>query len=350
MESLARLDDEKAFQYLGSLIDSAFHLGRPEGTDKALAWSDELEVRPLSAANQMLLDYFRANAWENRKNLHIHDKEKAWRWTQPEALQQILFLRRAVRRAEFPQWESVRQAEVLTNLANQLNTLGRFVEALNYWTRALVVRQNFGMALGNRGLALSIYARALFDNGHKRIFLLFSHHDLSAALSESAYYESEQDAPAKNAFRQRKEEIEALITIPKGKEPPKLHEHSIGDTDEERRYRQWVLYEKLFLTPLNDLGYHSIAACDTFTLPSFVTAINEPPTWIGFFNQMKQEYVSARWMLYEGMQVSAPHFSDKNVTLYNTLDYPSYSLAVERTKSAFRTAYSLFDKIGFFLK
>jgi hypothetical protein len=31
------------------------------------------------------------------------------------------------------------------------------------------------------------------------------------------------------------------------------------------------------------------------------------------------------------------------------MDYPSYSLAIEKTKSAFRMSYSIFDKIAFFL-
>jgi hypothetical protein len=53
-------------------------------------------------------------------------------------------------------------------------------------------------------------------------------------------------------------------------------------------------------------------------------------------------------MLYDGMQDDAPHFSDRDVALYNTLDYPSYSVAVEKVKVAFRIAYSLFDKIAFF--
>jgi hypothetical protein len=37
------------------------------------------------------------------------------------------------------------------------------------------------------------------------------------------------------------------------------------------------------------------------------------------------------------------------VRLYNTLDYPAYSLSVEKTRAAFRLAYSLFDKVAFFL-
>jgi hypothetical protein len=43
------------------------------------------------------------------------------------------------------------------------------------------------------------------------------------------------------------------------------------------------------------------------------------------------------------------HFSDHDVRLYNTLDYPAYSLAIEKVRAAFRMSYSLLDKISFFL-
>lgn len=65
---------------------------------------------------------------------------------------------------------------------------------------------------------------------------------------------------------------------------------------------------------------------------------------------MKQEYVSARYLYYEGVASRSVHFSDKEVKLYDTLDYPTYSLSVEKTKAAFRMAYSLTDRIAFFLK
>jgi hypothetical protein len=64
---------------------------------------------------------------------------------------------------------------------------------------------------------------------------------------------------------------------------------------------------------------------------------------------MKQEFVSARYLYYEGINPERGHFSDKEVVLFNTLDYPSYSLAVEKMKASFRTAYSLLDKIAYFL-
>lgn len=77
--------------------------------------------------------------------------------------------------------------------------------------------------------------------------------------------------------------------------------------------------------------------------------LGEGPYYAGFFNQMKQEFVSARFLLYEGLTTDETHYSDHDVTLINTLDYPVYSLAVEKMKFAFRVAYSLFDKIAFFL-
>jgi hypothetical protein len=109
------------------------------------------------------------------------------------------------------------------------------------------------------------------------------------------------------------------------------------------------LNETLFLNPLNDLGSRSIAASDVLTLPNFVAPIGEPPVLVGFFNQLKQEFVSARWLYFDGVHSHTTHFSDREVLLYNTLDYPSFGLAVEKIKSAFRISYSLLDKIAYFL-
>ena len=74
-----------------------------------------------------------------------------------------------------------------------------------------------------------------------------------------------------------------------------------------------------------------------------------PPSIIGFYNQLKQEFVSARWLLFEALQGDESHFSDKDVLLYNTLEYPMYGLSVEKMRSAYRVAYSLLDKTAYFL-
>lgn len=73
------------------------------------------------------------------------------------------------------------------------------------------------------------------------------------------------------------------------------------------------------------IATHTIAARDPFALPPFAIDLEEPPTLIGLFNQMKQEYTSARWMLHDGMRADEPHFSDKDVLLSFGLQYcPPY--------------------------
>ena len=118
---------------------------------------------------------------------------------------------------------------------------------------------------------------------------------------------------------------------------------------ENAAYRQWCLQHRLFLNPLNDLGNLPIAARDTLGMPAIVVHLDEGPSALGFFNQIKQEYVTARYLFYEAARPTSAHFSDKEVSLTDTLDYPAYGLGVERVRVAFRLAYSLFDKIAFYL-
>ena len=123
----------------------------------------------------------------------------------------------------------------------------------------------------------------------------------------------------------------------------------IGEEPAEQKYRQWCLAKTLFLNPLNDVDAVPIAARDALCLPNFVLPAGEPPVVTGMFNELKQLFVSARWMLWEGLHGERDHFSDRDVALFNTLDHPSYGLSVEKVKAAFRLSYSIFDKIAYFL-
>ena len=72
-------------------------------------------------------------------------------------------------------------------------------------------------------------------------------------------------------------------------------------------------------------------------MPSLTVSIAEGayvPGVIGFFNQMKQEFVSARFLYTRDRNFKGTHFSDRRVLLYNTLDYPAYSFATEKMRAA----------------
>ncbi len=128
-----------------------------------------------------------------------------------------------------------------------------------------------------------------------------------------------------------------------------LNSPGLGEGRSEQEYRRWALSHRLFLNPLNDLGPLSAAAIDVLHLPPVTVAIGTGPYFESFFNQIKQEFVSARYLFYEGVSQRQPHFSDAGVTLHDTLDYPVFGLSEEKVKLALRSVYSLFDKMAFFL-
>jgi hypothetical protein len=206
------------------------------------------------------------------------------------------------------------------------------------------------MAHGARGYGLYYYATSVYDEGHKHLILKTAHEDLRDALSSESRRVLEGNAH--EAFERIKSDIEEYLKTCCLEEDIDVHDFSLGDSEEEISYRRWCLDHRLFLNPLNDLGPYPIAAADVLVLPSIVTNSQEGPSGpslLGLYNQMKQEFTSARYFYHEGVTSYAPHFSDKEVKLYDTLDFPSYSLAVEKTKAAFRLGYSVLDKIAFFL-
>ena len=350
-ENLFGLEDDVALDWIAQLVDLAGDRKSEEGLRRALGWCDELKGRNPGDKASAVSNYFCANAWANLEQLRHQQggSTSRWSWDQPEAEQQIIHLRQALNGPGFAQLDLGRQCQILTNLANLLNSAGRFVEALECWGKALAFVPKFWMARGNRGVALMHYARALYDPGHRAVVLLFAHRDLEEVSAPDSATLGWGDPAALRHFAQHKQHIEVgadLETIAGQFEPDG---YSLGRSADERAYRTWCLHNTLFLNPLNDLAAHTIGAQDVLTLPDLVTSLDEPPVVTGFFNQMKQEFVSARWEYYLGLQAHSPHFSDRSVLLYNTLDYPAYGLAVERVKSAYKYAYSLFDKIAFFL-
>lgn len=231
---------------------------------------------------------------------------------------------------------------IATNLGNVLNHIGRFSEAIEYWDYALACYPEFAMAEANRGYGLYHYASVLYDPGHQIIFLRKAKRNLELALK------GRLERGAREAFERVFGNIDRILAP--YRECP-VREYSLGRSKREKVYRAWALENRVFLNPLNDLGMYSIAATDVLTLPSIVTDIEELPHLYGLYNQIKQEFVSARFLLFEGIKdrEGAVHFSDRKVLLYNTLDYPAFGLSIEKIKMAFLSLYSLLDKIAFLI-
>ncbi len=348
---VASLPVSDALVFLGWLIDLSFDQVdislREKGTARALEWAGTIDDMKMTGTQRLELNYFQANAWANRAG-KAQDKQARWTWDNEPLQHQILFLRRAVNNTAFADAETARQCQILTNLANSLNTVGRFVEAHEYWNRALAIEPKFWMALGNRGYGRIEYAKAVYSK-HKREELIWAaYRDLTRAVQlVEEYPYGSPGAP--EFFKRNIADLRARFGPDFLNHEMNFIDYSLGRSHREKDYRTWALRETLFLNTLNDLGTYSAAASDPMHLPAFVVPLHEPPVLIGFFNQIKQEYVSARWLFFDAMTSDRPHFSDREVSLSNTLDYPIYSLATEKMKLVFRATYSIFDKVAYFL-
>lgn len=326
-----------------SLTDLAVELGRKDALTCAIAWCEFLERKGVRDEDAILLDFNRANA------IAGHRYGTKWQWDQPTLTRELYYLRRAVSNQKFSHIPDVIKCMCLNNLGNRLRVAGRVIEALDCWRRTLEVRPNFGMSLCNRARAFAIYAEALEDRNDQAIFLFMAHGEASAALAPTAIYTDVRDKSTMEATKALKEQIESVLDVKGITSENPLERQGESVTNEVGEYRRWCLANCLYLNPLNDLGPYSVAAADSIDLPAHVVRLDAPHTFESFFHQMKQEYVSARWLLYEGLISKAPHFSDGGVRLALTEPHPSLSLAVEKVKAAFRASYALFDKVAFFI-
>jgi hypothetical protein len=242
----------------------------------------------------------------------------------------------------------VSQACIVTNLANSLNSFGRGLEAIEFYDAALEIVPQFAMALGNRGSAMHGLLPSIPDAGHASLVAAYAYTKLKAALEPGATWEG-GDPNAGPYFAHIVADIESKIDPTKLIAANPLDAFSLGRSNEEKGYRHWALKNNLFLNPLSAIGPYAIAATDRMNLPSHIAPLGDPPTFIAWFNQMKQEYVGARWFLYEGTGPEKKHFADNEVFLVNTLDYPAFGIQVEKLRTAFRMAYSLLDKVAGFI-
>lgn len=338
----------ESLMHIADMVDRSSDQSLPELARQALQLCDELQGYDLSHTEWVELCYFRANAWSAIRHANHSSGGNIWAWDQTELIYEIYWLRSAIRHDGFGQIETVRQCQILTNAGNALSHIGRPIEAIEYWQRALMIIPNFAMAHGNLGLGLKTYARYVYDPSHAVIIMKSAHDRLLFACTDEVVWDSYDFQYIKSQMVSETKDIAEHVDMQTAQRI-ELDGFSLGRSKIERAYRRWALDNDLFLSPLNDLGSYSIAAHDVLLLPDMVVPIDKPPSLIGFFNQMKQEYVSARFLYWQGQSAEKTHYSDRDVNLVNTLDYPLYSVHVEQIKIAFRMAYSIFDKIAFFI-
>ena len=229
--------------------------------------------------------------------------------------------------------------QALVHLGGVYDHFGRFQQAQHLWLQAGHLRKDDYMWRFNIGFSLGsthgYYERRAepFVLAHAQSLLKQYVNKPETARSATALYERIKDFKTPDISEDKVVEYEK---------------------SEEGHYNQWVNDYWLRLNSYNDINPHSAIAQDDSLYFNGVFSPKQDPDYgyrvFSLLNEIKQEYVSARYMLYRYFVDSGgTHFSDKGVKLSDNADCSNYCYHIEVAKSSFRALYSLLDKIAYAL-
>ncbi len=233
-----------------------------------------------------------------------------------------------------------------TNLGNAFRGLCRYIAAIDCFQNALSISNNFAMASLNLSLLLFQYAQVQIKPYEQSYY----HHACIRYYEQTKKYKMNLESQDYLSVLQKcitafdpsyvKEFLYKPLNLPR---------FEIQD-QKEIDYRNYLLTFRLFLDPCLDILSAPCFAVDSINLPFSEPLSNRDKEFIGLFNQIKQEYNYARFLWYSlSTDDCCKHFADLELDMIDTGDMADHSLQGSFLRTAFKTAYSLFDRIGYFI-
>lgn len=243
------------------------------------------------------------------------------------------------------------EKRVLVNYGNCLGILGRGVEALTAYDKAITIDEHFSMAIGNKAKALRSFADisgeyrgAIYVEAYQAIESILDNQDLIAIGGWGARKSFENELQKIASHFEDKKDLARTL------------EHSKYSTTNlsefEKYYLAFCAKEKLFL----NFHLHN-TQCKSAIVDSIfirvITPIEDNDTFYQlakYINQIKEDYATARLLLVQS-QFRREDFDNisRRTTFANTLDYSQFNLYFGLLKSAFKEAYNILDKIAVFI-
>lgn len=247
-------------------------------------------------------------------------------------------------------------SQIWVNLGNCFDDLGRTVDALDCYERALAWKRDHAMALGNKGVGL--YSYAMVAGEHQGTFLKEAYSLISQALKRGVDIEAiprfERYLEAiKNRFKGKEDSLEETSNYPGYK--------ITAESEMEKFLIKFCLDNKLYLNICNHCQRCDAAIGDTAVIRKMIVPLANTTSedWpksdqylrlSAYLNQIKQDYVTARFLLvlskYKDLNLG---FVDRHVKIIDTLDYSLHNIRIELVKSAFKGFYAILDKIAYFI-
>lgn len=246
------------------------------------------------------------------------------------------------------QFDPDTRAQLWINYGNCLSGLGRTVEALSAYDKALNIFPNHPMAKVN--LAIELYYFSNITRHSK--FIIDSYVILKNVLSNKKL-ESYASPNAIKTFKHHKNHLATLIE----KHDINLDSDSFSDLYQNEngyleKYINFCLDNKFFLNLCYSCRKCNMCIQDNVSF-SLLSDIDENNLFIRLsrvINEVKVQYAFSRFLLFQALNPNLNTIAFDEITSFvDNLDYAVYGIRVSSIKRAFESAYNILDKIAHFL-
>jgi tetratricopeptide (TPR) repeat protein len=246
-----------------------------------------------------------------------------------------------------------REPSIFTNYGNLLDIQGRYLEAINFYNKAIKANQQWGMAYGNK--AISVISLAQISGKYQTAQYIYAYQLLKKAFEFQDNVIQIGGTQALAEFSKRMIEIEKLFEDKSDLLNNDLP-HSKFKTDklneQLRRFYDFSIDNDLFLN-LHIQDKTCEAATTDHVFISLITEIDDNDSFYkfaGWINEMKESYLTARYLLTESDYKTTIKTQISTLTdIVYPLDYSTKNLYTGLIKASIKESFSILDKIGYFL-
>ena len=242
-------------------------------------------------------------------------------------------------------------AQLLVNLGNCLDTLGRSIEAIETYDEAIDINKNFSMAIANKAKALRAFAE--ISDKYRAAIYVEVYQDIKSVIDNPDLVEVGGQS-AKQAFERELQYIESRFQDKSLLKKKLKHQRYKTDdlSDFEKFYLELCQKEKLFLN-FHIHQDHCEAAIEDPIFIRLITKVDDDDTFYKFakyLNQIKEDFAVARLLLVQSQyrQDDFNRISERTSFVY-ALDYSQFNIYTGLLKSSFKEAFNILDKVAVFV-
>ncbi len=241
--------------------------------------------------------------------------------------------------------------QTYVNFANALDLTGRSIEAIEFYDKALSINPNYGMGIANKGIAIKYYSRLMNDK--RSDYIMKGYMLIEEGVKRGV------DEYSKKVFVRYMKEIEDQVDITSYEYKCNNELENIYEDLTDRKediYKKFCIENNIYLNLCDNCTKCTYSIHDNIEIRKMITSVDTPiheSSYIrlsSFLNEIKQNFVAARFLLFEGyFQDGKLDYVDENVLIVNTLNYVENNVYIQLLKFAFKNMYDILDKIAIFI-